>query len=64
MAEERMSDPGVIAMHYNENISVDDVCLAKSSFHYFPTRWVWLWVQFSYIELPLFKIPGSSPAYK
>ncbi len=28
MAEECMSDLGVIAMHYSEIISVDDVCLA------------------------------------
>ena len=33
MAEERMSDLGVIAMHYNERISVDDVCLAFTQTH-------------------------------
>ena len=33
MAEERMSDLGVIAMHYNERISVDDVCVAFTQAH-------------------------------
>ncbi len=33
MAEERMSDLGVIAMHYSERISVDDVCLAFTQTH-------------------------------
>ncbi len=32
-AEERMSDLGVIAMHYSERISVDDVCLAFTQTH-------------------------------
>ncbi len=33
MAEERMSDLGVIAMHYSERISVVDVCLAFTQTH-------------------------------
>ncbi len=33
MAEERMSVLGVIAMHYSERISVDDVCLAFTQTH-------------------------------
>jgi len=33
MAEERMSDLGVIAMRFNERISVDDVCLAFTHTH-------------------------------
>ena len=33
MAEERMADLGVIAMHYNERISVEDVCHAFIQAH-------------------------------
>ena len=33
MAEERMADVGVIAMHYNERISVDEVCHAFIQAH-------------------------------
>ena len=33
MAEERMADLGVIAMHYNERISVDDLCHAFIQAH-------------------------------
>ena len=33
MAEERMSDLGVIAMHYSERISVDEVCLGFIQAH-------------------------------
>jgi len=33
MAEERMSDLGVIARHYNERISVDEVFLEFSQTH-------------------------------
>lgn len=33
MAEERLADLGVIAMHYSERISIDDVCLAFIQAH-------------------------------
>ena len=33
MAEEHMADLGVIAMHYNERISVDDLCHAFIQAH-------------------------------
>ncbi len=33
MAEECMSDLGVIAMHYSEIISMDNVCLAFTQTH-------------------------------
>ena len=33
MAEEHMSDLGVIAMHYSETISVDEVCLGFIQAH-------------------------------
>jgi len=33
MAEDYMSDLGVIALHYNERISVDDVSLTFTQTH-------------------------------